>query len=209
MPHGGGRAKGHSPLPPACVGSHSRTRQTNRSLLPPACAQLCSSLERVLDVPTAAGFCSTALTAGMCLAREAVRRLSVTLRKHSSMMGGNLVANPANGSVRSRKEMWERADGFKRGIWSIAGNCTQENIWSVREVGLVSCGELGCGRWSQRGHLPLGVTDLGLEEFLAFMLEAETSEQGPCQMRPGEKHSSLRLHFWEAKSQSELLQRQP
>lgn len=50
---------------------------------------------------------------------------------------------------------------------------------------------------------------LDLEELLAFMLEAEASEQGPLQMRPGEQNSFLRLHFWEAKRQSELLQRQP
>lgn len=44
-------------------------------------------------------------------------------------------------------------------------------------------------------HLPLGVTALHQEEFLAFMLEAETSEQGLRQMRPREKNSFLWLYF--------------
>lgn len=61
-------------------------------------------------------------------------------------------------------------------------------------------GEMSDVRQTQRGphfmlHLPSGVTALDLEEFLAFMLESETSEQGPCQMRPGEKNSFLWLHF--------------
>lgn len=62
------------------------------------------------------------------------------------------------------------------------------------------CGEMSDVKQTQRGpysvlHLTLAVTAPDLEEFLAFMLEAETSEQGPCQMRPGEKNSFLWLHF--------------
>lgn len=138
--------------------------------------------------------------------------MSLTHRKCPSMCDGDGFGH------RPSKQQCKELEGDMgkswwvqkaRESWSIFCNCSQESVWR-RDWCYVR-------RWvmadKARGdlcmlHLPLGVTALDLEEFLAFMLETETSEQGPRQMRPGEKNSFLWLGFWEAKSRSEVLQRQ-
>lgn len=74
---------------------------------------------------------------------------------------------------------------------------------------LVCSGGGSGAMWRDGARGDMCPQELDLEELLAFMLEAEASEPGPHQMGPGEQNSFLRLHFWEARRQSELLQRQP
>lgn len=75
----------------------------------------------------------------------------------------------------------ECSEGGIGAIW-------RDGRWQTEPEGTFACAHFML-------HLPLGVTVLELEEFLAFMLEAETSERGPRQMKPGEKNSFLWLRF--------------
>jgi len=157
----------------------------------------------------------------MCSDREAEhqanKRMSVTHRKSPSMCDGDGFGDRPS---KQHCEEWEEDVGkswrMQKAweIWSIL-YCSQERVWSVQKVGSVPSGEMGGGRRNQRGPLRAPASCCvcpwelvsELEGFLAFMLEAETSEQGPCQMRPVEKNSFLWLRFREAKSQSDVVQR--
>lgn len=71
------------------------------------------------------------------------------------MMVMDLVTDAANGSVEEWEgdvgKSWRMQKAWES--WSIFCNCSQESVWSIQEVGLVPSGEMGGGRWSQRGRL--------------------------------------------------------